>query len=63
MNGLGVSEIILKKIREVTDSDHISKDFLIELINEEIENPTHWKNIYKSILEKCIKKTENDCEN
>lgn len=58
MDSYGI-DIILKKIRE-NCKNQVIKNFLIDIVNEELDNPWKWKNLYKVKLRKNLKKLNED---
>lgn len=51
MASVKLNEEIMKTIRESKDTDKAIKDFVIDLIFEEIKDPSRWTEIYKRKIE------------
>jgi predicted transcriptional regulator len=56
MSRVQLNEEILKAIHDSEDTDKIIKDFVIELIYEEIKDPSRWTEIYKRKIDSYVDK-------
>lgn len=58
MSGVRLNEEIMKTIRDSADTEQVVKKFVIDLILEEIKDPSRWKEIYKKKIETFSDTTE-----